>query len=375
MPRTVVHVVLGLNVGGLERVVVNLARGCRGSRYRAVVCCLEEAGDLAGEVAAAGGLVLTLAKRPGIDVGAAVRLSRLLRRERASVVHTHNVTPHLTGLVAARLAGVPVVVHTKHGRNYPGDRRKVLLNRLLARGTDAVVAVSEDTRRVVLDIERTNPRRVRCILNGVDTELYRPAGDPATRPPVIGTVARLSPEKDQQSMLAAFRLVLNEVADARLVIAGSGPCEAELRATAASLGITASVDFLGVSHDVPGVLGTFSVFTLSSTTEGLSMTLIEALAAGVPAVATDVGGNREIINPPVCGLIVPPSDPAALAAAWIELLRDPERRAGMGAAGRARVVERFSVERMVTEYQDLYDELLDRKGAGTPLTRGPRASG
>ena len=149
----------------------------------------------------------------------------------------------------------------------------------------------------------------------------------------------------------------------RLVVVGDGPCMAELQNTARRLGIVGQVDFLGMRSDVSALITDFDVFTLTSTTEGISMTILEAMACGVPVVATDVGGNREIVQPPTCGLIVPARDPQALAKMYLELLRDPSRRTQMGSAGRQRVIQNFSTEIMTKNYACLYDELLSRKSA------------
>lgn len=369
---TVAHVVLGLNVGGLERVVVNLVCGLR-DRFRPLVICLEEGGEFQAELERQGISVRVLGKRPGIDWGAIRKLAAIFREEEVRVVHTHNPAPHFHGVVAARLAGVPVRVHTKHGRNYPKDRKKVWTNRIASWLTDVIVPVSDDARDVVLQVERVNTAKVHRIWNGVDTDIYRPEGKFASRPLVIGTVARLSPEKDQRTLLAAFQLVLKQVSNARLVFVGDGPSATELKSLANTLGIADHVDFLGERSDIPAQLNTFGIFALSSVTEGLSMTLLEAMAAALPIVATDVGGNRELVNPPACGLIVPPRSPEALADACLDLLRTPGRCAEMGAAGRARVVERFSLRQMISQYVELYANLLAARcqGRNEPATLRP----
>jgi glycosyltransferase involved in cell wall biosynthesis len=146
-----------------------------------------------------------------------------------------------------------------------------------------------------------------------------------------------------------------------LVIAGDGPCRRALEEQARSLGISAQVEVLGMQTNIPEILNGFDIFTLSSTTEGTSMTILEAMACGVPVVATDVGGNREIIDPPNCGLTVPAVNSAALASAYLELLRDPDRRRQMGISGRQRILEHFSLQAMAKQYADLYDQLCQRK--------------
>ncbi|MCG3148424.1 MAG: Glycosyltransferase Gtf1 [Verrucomicrobiae bacterium] len=357
---TIAHLVTGLQIGGLERVVINLVGRFRDSGYRQFIVCLETGGPFADEIAKLGANVIVLGKKPGMSWRTIRQLATLFRQEHVQIVHTHNPPPHFHGVLAGLLAGVPVRVHTKHGRNYPHMKKRVLLNRVLSWFTDAIVPVSDNAGTVALEIEKVNPKKVWRIWNGVDTELYRPQST-VHRPQSIATVARLSPEKDQQTMLLAFRLVVDQLPAARLVFIGDGPCLPVLRDTTAKLKLTGHVEFLGARNDVAALLPEFTVFTLSSVTEGISMTLLEAMACGVPIVATDVGGNREIVQPPACGLIVPARDPQALATAYLELLRDLARCAKMGAAGRQRVVEHFSLESMVRQYSDLYDELLKRK--------------
>jgi sugar transferase (PEP-CTERM/EpsH1 system associated) len=362
---TVAHVVLGLQVGGLERVVVNLACKLKLAGFRTMVVCLEQGGPLANELQDAGIPVHVLAKHPGLDWAAVRRLAELLKENAVQVVHTHNPQPHLHCVLAAFRSRTPVCVHTKHGRNYPHMQARVLLNRALSWRTDAIVPVSDNARDVALQCEKVNPHKLHRIWNGVDTDRYRPdvrGRGSEVRGTVIGTVARLSPEKDQKTMLAAFQLVHEQVPGARLVFAGDGPSMTELRRSAADMGIAGQVDFLGTRTDIPDVLLGFTLFTLSSITEGISMTILEAMACGLPVVATDVGGNREIVNPPECGLIVPARDPQALANAYLELLRDPNRRAEMGAAAQRRVEQHFSLDMMVKEYQELYEMLLRKKG-------------
>jgi sugar transferase (PEP-CTERM/EpsH1 system associated) len=352
-----------LKIGGLERVVVNLITHLHNDRFRQLVVCLEEGGEFLPLVEQLGIPVHVLGKPPGLHWGAVRGLACLLRDNHAEIVHTHNPQPHLHGVLAALLARVPVRIHTKHGRNYPKNPRRVLVNRWLSRFTDAIVPVSDNARDVALQIEKVNPATIRRIWNGVDTDLYQPrTANREPRPPTIVTVARLSPEKDQQTMLAAFQLVHEQMPEARLAFVGDGPSGSGLKQTAARLGIAANVDFLGMRSDVAELLHTFDVFTLSSISEGISMTILEAMACELPIAASDVGGNREIVNPPECGLIVPPRDPRALADACLELLRNPQRRALMGRAARQRVIAHFSLASMVRQYESLYEELLHAKG-------------
>lgn len=374
-PARVAHVVLGLNVGGLERVVLRLLERTRRDLFSPVIVALEAPGELAAELDRLDVPLVMIPRRRGggLDPGLAVRLAAWLRDEGVALVHTHNPGPHLYGAFAAALVRAggcswPRVVHTKHGRNFPRASRKVLANRLASAFTDRVVAVSADARAVVIEIERVDPARVITILNGVDTEEYRPGGDPGAArarlgaPPCgyhVGCVARLSAEKDHATLLAAFARLRSRRAGAHLTLVGDGPLRQDLEREAARLGVAGAVTFAGTRPDVAALLPAFDVFALASRSEGISLTLIEAAAVGIPLVATRVGGNAEILGEGEAGLLVPPGEPDALAAALEAVAARPDR-AELGRRGRARVVARFGADSMARAYGELYEELLDR---------------
>lgn len=372
---TIAHVLSGLQVGGLERVVVNLVRALSKMGYRQHVICLEDGGPFAEQVEACGVSVTVLGKRLGMNLCVVRQLAALFRKKKVSIVHTHNPSPHFHGILAAVLAGVPVRIHTKHGRNYPENAKRVLLGRVLSWFTDVIVPVSDDAAEVLLKVEKVNSAKIRRIWNGVDTELYKPVESIRScevaeesgfvscdrRAGVVGTIARLSPEKDQATMLASFALVLKALPRVRLIIVGDGSCRRVLEEQAHSLGISGQVEFLGMRSDIPDLMRAFDIFTLSSTTEGTSMTILEAMACGVPVVATEVGGNSELIDPPHCGLVSPAGNVAALASAYLALLKDPVRRNKMGIEGRKRVMENFSLPFMANQYATLYEQSYKRK--------------
>jgi sugar transferase (PEP-CTERM/EpsH1 system associated) len=368
----IVHVVLALNVGGLERVVLRLLAHTDRERFSPRVCVLDEPGVLAPELEQLGVPLMIVRRRDGLDAHLPVRLAARLRREGARLVHTHNATPHLYGGVAAAIARArtgdrfPRVVHTKHGRNAPDAPRKVLLNRIAATFTDRVVAVCDDAAAVARDVEHVDPRRVVMIPNGVDTQEFRPGGDPrAARAALgvpqggyhVGCVARLDAIKDHPTLFAAIERVRRVVPDAHLTLIGDGPERAALEDRARALGLAGVVTFAGERPNVASLLAAFDVFALSSISEGGALTLLEAAAAGLPIVATRVGGNAEVVDDGASGLLVPPGDAARLAEALLALAIRPDR-AAFGAAGRARVERLFGVERMARGYHDLYAEVL-----------------
>jgi sugar transferase (PEP-CTERM/EpsH1 system associated) len=371
-PIKVVQVVIALNMGGLERVVLRLLGQLDRSRWTPVVCALDEPGALAPDLAQLGVPLHVIGRRPGLDLDLAVRLSALLRREGARVVHTHNAAAHLYGSLAAHLARGrdgrrPRVVHTKHGRNEPELPKRVLVNRLASALCDRVVAVSDDAAAVALEIEHVRRAKVITILNGIDTQEFRPRPDAAAAARAtlgaplggfhIGCVARLAAVKDHGTLLDAFARIRPARPDAHLTLIGDGAERAALEARAARLELGGAVTFAGQHFDVAPLLAAFDVFALSSLSEGISLTLLEAASAGLPIVATRVGGNQEVVIHGETGLLVPSADPVAFADALATVASSPDR-AAMGAAGRARVVRQFSVEQMARAYERLYAEVL-----------------
>jgi glycosyltransferase involved in cell wall biosynthesis len=302
-----------------------------------------------------------------------LRVVAALRPLQPDVLHTHNPNPHLYGSAAAQLLGVPVVVHTKHGRNRPAHRPAVLVNRLASCLTDCVVAVSHDAADVAREVERVPRRKLRVIHNGIDV----PAGAPQRRPAAGAVlravhVARLNPIKDQDTLLRAVRRVVDAEPRFELDVIGDGPRREELLALRSELRLTGHVRFLGYRDDVPELLTGRGLFLLSSLSEGISLTLLEAMAAGLPVVATAVGGNPEVVVPGQTGLLVPPRDPDRLAAAILSLIRDPRQAADLGRAGRERVAAHFDLRRVVAAYQRLYEELLI--GKDVHARRSPRTA-
>ncbi len=370
-PLRVAHVTLGLDMGGQEKLLVEFARCADRNRFDLHFVSLGARGVLADDLESHGWPVTTLEEPSGFRPGLALRLARLFRQQRIDIVHTHDERPHIYGAFAARLARVRRLIHTRH--HGMADRltpRQAALVRLAARLTDRFVCVSADSARQATR-QGVSPRIVRVLHNGIDLTRF---DLPASRDggPVV-TVARLSPEKDITTLLRAAALALAEEASFRLEIAGDGPCMADLRRTASELGLDGCVHFHGQVRDVPALLARAGLFVLSSLTEGVSLTLLEAMACGLAVVATRVGGNPEVVADGETGLLVPSGDPAALARALLRLRRNEGERRGMERAGRCRVERCFDVRRMTAAYEAMY---LGREGATGRLRAGAnRAAG
>lgn len=350
-PIRVVHVTLGLEMGGQEKLLVEFARHADRRRFDLRFISLGQGGVLAADIEACGWPVLHLNVPSKFRPGLVLRLAGLLRRWQTDVVHSHEDRPLIHAAPAARLADVQTVIHTRHGQSPCLTRRQMTLINLAARCTDRFVGVSRDSARLTVQ-HGVSPKKVTTIWNGIDLDRY-PYSGPCPEGPVV-CVARLSPEKGIDMLIRAAALVVRENPAFILEIAGDGTCLSALRGLVDELDLANHVHFLGQVRDVSRLLARTSLFVLPSLSEGISLTILEAMARGLPVVTTRVGGNIEAVVEGETGLLVPPGDPGELAAAICRLQRDPEQGRALGRAGRARVEDHFDVRRMVAAYEALY---------------------
>jgi sugar transferase (PEP-CTERM/EpsH1 system associated) len=351
-PLRVAHLTLGLQVGGQERLLVEMARHTDRERFEWCVIVLGERGTLADAIESLGIEVLPLNAPPGLRPGLWHRLARLFRQRKIDVVHTHDDRPLIYGMPAAWWAGVRRRIHTHHHGRIPQiSRRQQWLICLASCFAQHFVCVSDDSQRFMIE-QGVSPARMQTLWNGIDLTRFAYQG-PAAGGSIV-TVARLSPEKDLATLLRAAREVLDAVPGARFEIAGDGPCRQELARLASELRLTEQVTFLGELRDIPALLARAQMFVLPSQSEGISLTLLEAMARGLPVVTTRVGGNPEVVEAGVTGLLVPATDPAALAEAIQGLLADPDRGRVMGLAGRQRVENSFDIHKMMRQYEAIY---------------------
>ncbi|TAL84400.1 MAG: TIGR03088 family PEP-CTERM/XrtA system glycosyltransferase [Rhodanobacter sp.] len=374
----VVHVLYRLDTGGMERIVVSLIQATR-DRYRHAVIALTGFGDLRGEIDGMVTACLSLEKKPGKDWPCYARFWRALRTLKPDLVQTYNLgTLDLAPIV--RLAGVHRLVHAEHGRDATDPQgenpRYLRLRYWMAPLIHRYIAVSPDLRRWLIERARIRCSKVAYIANGIDVaafEVPRDAAAPRPRlgdfaPPgtvLIGNVARLDKVKDQAGLITAFKLLreAGKYVDCRLVIVGEGAQRQELERQLAELGLVETVRLLGNRDDVAELLAECDVSVLSSIAEGMPVTLLEAMAAKLPIVATDVGGVASVVETGITGTLVAAGDPRALAAALSEYAADETLRRQHGNAGYARVAAEFSLGAMVTAYMSLYDDLLGRQAS------------
>jgi sugar transferase (PEP-CTERM/EpsH1 system associated) len=347
----VAQVTLGLEMGGQERLLVEMAQHRDASRFKWTVIVLGQRGPLADALEAASVRVLALEEPDGFRAGLWWRLAALFRQEQFDVVHTHDDRPLVYGMPAAWWAGIPRLIHTHHhGRLASVRWQQRMLLRRAASFVQQFVCVSHDSARYVIE-QGVPAARVKTLWNGID--LARFAYQEPCHDGSIVTVARLSPEKDIATLLHAARQVINHLPRARFEIAGDGPCRNQLTQLAKDLQLEKNVIFHGEVRDIPALLGRGRLFVLPSQSEGISLTLLEAMARGLPIVATQVGGNPELVVSGHTGLLVSPRDPMALAQAILQL-NNAKVATQMGVAGRRRVEAYFDIREMIAAYEAIY---------------------
>jgi len=391
-PPLVAHVVYALRAGGLENGVVNLINRTPRARYRHAVVCLKDYDRFAERIEDDDVEIYALDKRDGQDPGLHLRLWRLFRALRPAIVHTRNIAT-LEAQIPAWLAGVPGRVHGEHGRDMVDltgrNRRYRLLRRLHRPLVHRWIAVSCELEAYLRDAAGVPGERVTRIVNGVDLQRFHPerhqqahekdqaseaiaarlrverGWSPETR--IIGWVGRMEPVKNPLGLVTAFAELLERHpgrrADTVLALVGEGSQLEEVAGAVADAGLCANVWLAGRRDDVSALMRAFSVFALPSLAEGVSNTVLEALASGVPVIATDVGDNARLVPPEDgCGRIVPVGDASAMAAALATLLDASNDLGAMGAAARRTAEARYGIDAMVAAYLDVYDHLSARSG-------------
>jgi len=370
-PMKVMQLVLSLVIGGTEKLVYEITQRVNRERVSPVVCCLDEIGVFGEKLRDAGVPVYVLNRAPGLDWSLLSKLRDIIMKEQIDVIHAHQYTPYFYGLMASLYSKItlapsrPEIVFTEHGRFYPDVRKfkRVISNPILSLFTKEIVTISASTKQSLIDYENFPARRIRVVYNGIDLERFSNTADCHAKrgelglkndDKVFGIVARLDPIKNHAMLLRACQQLVKILPNICLLIVGDGPERANLETLTASLGIAAHVKFLGARQDVSELLQTFDVFALSSFSEGTSVTLLEAMGVGIPIVATNVGGTPEVVSDGETGFLVESDNADDMAAKLQRLLQDDVLREQMGNAGKQRVHELFSIEKMVQAYVNLY---------------------
>jgi glycosyltransferase involved in cell wall biosynthesis len=365
MTPHVMHVTLTLSRGGTERLVVELVRRL-GAAVVPAVCCLDTRGEWAADIEACGVPVAALGRQPGFRPALGRRIAALAVRHGANVLHCHHYSSFIYGRLASMWRHPLPVVFTEHGRlsGQQVSAKRRLVNTVAGRLSGAFCAVSEDLKRHMV-AEGFRAHRVRVIHNGIDPTVAAPRVEArrtlgiAPGQFVVGTIARLDPVKDVPTLIEAFSLCHSRLPSAELVVIGDGTERADLEKRVRESVHGRHVRFIGARDDARTLLPAFDVYANSSITEGVSVTVLEAMAAGVPVVATRVGGTPEILTDRQDGRIVPPRNPQALADAITELAERPELAGQFASRARQRVQTTFSLDRMVRDYVSVYQAAVE----------------
>ena len=373
-PPLIVHVIHHLGVGGLENGLINLINHIPPERYRHAIICLKGYSDFRQRITRENVEIIALNKREGKDFSVYLNLFKIIRRLKPDIVHTRNLGT-MEGQVIAAVAGARARVHGEHGRDifdlHGRNRKYNLLRKAIRPFVDHFIAVSRDLESWLVNTVGATPHRINQIYNGVDSLRFHPRSGKNFKggPPgfftenafVIGSVGRMASVKNYPGLIQAFLALLEEPAARerfRLLIVGEGSSRQECIEMLREAGAEALAWFPGERADIPELMNTMDLFVLPSLGEGISNTILEAMATGLPVVATNVGGNVELVKEGLTGILVPPGEPAAMAQAILQYHRNPDLIIKHGKAARQQIEASFSMEAMTNGYLQVYDKAL-----------------
>ncbi len=366
----ILHVIDSLGIGGMERVVIDVANGLDPARFKQVVCCISRRGEAADQLRDSVRCI-DLGKGDKADRLMPLKLASVIRRERPDIVHSQSWSGVDTALAKLISPGVKLV-HSEHGRNYPHWSKQPLMRRLARRGVyhiaDAVFAISAEVRDFYSGQTGFPAKRMKVIPNGIDVRRIDRANATGIREElgiapndfIFGTVARLDLTKDTITLVRAFAAVALPRKDPniKLLIVGDGEERARLEEFVSMLNLNRAVIFTGMRRDVPQLLKAMDVFALSSVSEGMPLTVLEAMAAGLPVVATEVGALPELVEEGKTGFLVPMRHAVAMADRLEEFLANRQFAKSFGEAARHKVEREFTLERMLRSYAELYESVF-----------------
>ncbi len=367
-PINILHITFDMGLGGTEQVIRNLIKGSDSDRFKHHLCCIESPlGPWGRELKDMGIPVFVFQRKPKLDLGLISKIRALIKQHNINVVHTHQYTPFTYGFFAA-IGLSAKVIFTEHGRFYPDSStfKRRMINRLLFPFVDVVTAISEATKFALVQYECIQDTKIQVIYNGIhavptpkDSELKTLRQELGLKPEhlIFGTIARFDPIKNQALMIRAFAELNKKHPHTRLILVGDGSERPNLEALVAELALNDSVIFTGYRTNPYEFIHLFDVFLLTSLSEGTSMTLLEAMSAGKPCIASDAGGNPEIVTDQKTGLIFPSKDEIALVNALLQLTENESLRSQFGAEALSQFNHRFSSKKMQKTFGDIYTKL------------------
>lgn len=365
----ILHLTLSMDAGGIENMILNLARHIDKERFRMVVGCLDFGGVLLGEIEKLGVKTFILSRKPGFDLRLIFQLASIMRREKISVIHTHNQAAHFYGALAAFFSPVKNVVTTEHSRHQIDDHwRRRVEKKILSLFTTIIVEVSEELKAASIEKDKISPIKLDVVANGIDIERYK---NPSFRLKSIreefnvedfiasfGIVGRLHPVKNHHLLLSAFKIFKESyISKVQMLIIGDGELRSELEKRCLELDIIDNVMFCGYRNDIPELMNMLDCLVLCSHTEGFPLTLLEGMAAGVPIVVTRGANGSGLIENERNGIVVE-SKPSSLAEGMMKAL---SQTMDLVTSAR-RTVECYSVATMVKRYESIYSRgMCERK--------------
>jgi len=352
----VLQLVEDLKLGGLERVIADIALGLDRKKFEVSVWCIARGGEIADELKEKGIKVKILGILSYHNPIKILKLAYLLKKEKPRLIHSHGYFASVIGRIAAKIARTPGIVYHIHTTFYEKIvKRNIIIERLLIRITDKIIFISQAAKNSFLPHLKFNENKASIIYNGVrDTHVRANLEEFNFK---VATVASLTEHKGHRYLLEAARIVLDRIPQGRFFIIGEGPLAEELKQQVSDLGIESSVKFLGQRKDIYKILSGMNLFVLPSLREGLGIAAIEAMAVGLPVVVTNVGGLPEVVRDGLSGLIVPPAEPALLAEKIIAIFKHPDKLMAMGRESRRLFEEKYKAESMAEKLEKLYMEI------------------
>lgn len=365
----ILFITSNLGIGGLEQVIVQICTHIDKKIFEPAVCCLHFKGDLAKQLESLGVRVY-LAGVIKPDYMAFLKILPIIKKFKPQIVHTHNINASIDGIIASVLKQLPVIIHTDHARKFPDKQHYMFIERLLSRFVSKIIAVSEETRRNLIYYEKIKESKLKVVTNGVGRlevnvanvlKIKEELGIKANSL-VIGTAVRLEKQKGLIHLIKAVPSILEKYPDITVVIAGRGSQREFLIDEVKKAGLLQTVKFIGPRLDIADFLGMLDIYVLPSEWEGLPMSLLEAMCCKRAIVASRVGGIPGAITDGVHGILVSPGSHEELSSQICRLIKDELLREKLGEAAKSRFEEKFTVERMVQEHQNIYLEFLNKKG-------------
>ena len=367
----VLHLMEDLKIGGAERVIADISEGLGRKDFEVSVWCITDGGEIAEELKENGVEVKILGIHSYYNPFKILKLSRLLRKAKPDIVHTHGYFASVIGRIAAKIAGVLVIINHVHSTYWDYKKRNFRMEKLLSRFTHKIICCSKAVEDFVSSQDVIKPEKTLVIYNGVAESRFSSSKNASSVKAqlgidsgdrVVGTVSSLAPHKGHEYLFQAAPLVLRASAHAKFLIVGDGILQDKLKEQVKDLSLSSAVIFTGTRKDIPEILSAVDVFVLpSSSREGLGISIIEAMAAEKPVVATDIGGIPEVVQNGETGLLVPPRDPEALAHAVIDLFQNPGKAEEMGRQGRIKFKQELTNKRMLREVENLYKASIIQK--------------